>query len=187
MKPCWRPCAASTSPIAEIPSVTSQNPQFPTRKLQSGASFISKRASAGGTPAPRRPAARTTASRGQTYIVPAIAHTTNVPKTVRCECAMTKSVKCVGWLERAERLQRALEAADQVHERAHDQELRRQVPRELLPAADHGAEEVLQHLPHRDDQHHRRDNGDGIRPVGDRQEEIVVSPEEGQEERDSPE
>src|SRR5438445_13235508 len=102
MKPCWRPCAVKTSPIAEIPSVTSQNPQFPTRKLQSGASFISKRASAGGTPAPRRPAARTAASRGQTYIVPAIAHTTNVPKTVRCECEMTKSVKCVGcWSERS--------------------------------------------------------------------------------------
>src|SRR5262245_45303634 len=64
-----------------MPSVTSQKPQLPTRKLHSGASLISK---------------RTTARRGQTYMVPAIAHTTNVPKTVRCECEMTKSVKCVG-------------------------------------------------------------------------------------------
>ncbi len=55
---------------------------------------------------------------------------------------MTKSVKWVGcWITR-KRLGRALEAADQVHHRAHDQELGRQVLAEGVPAPDHGAEEV---------------------------------------------
>src|SRR5262245_6741895 len=75
MKPCCRPCAVSTSPIAEMPRVMSQKPQLPTRKLHSG---------------------ETLARRGHTYMVPAIAQITNVPKTVRCEWEMTKSVKCVG-------------------------------------------------------------------------------------------
>ena len=35
--------------------------------------------------------------------MPAIAHTTKVPKIVMCECATTKSVKWVGcWTERSE-------------------------------------------------------------------------------------
>src|SRR5215475_7392725 len=71
---------ALTECIHSVPAI-SQKPQLPTRKLHSGASL---------------------ASRGQTYMVPAMAHTTNVPKTVRCECEMTKSVKCVGcWSERS--------------------------------------------------------------------------------------
>ena len=74
MKPCCSPCAESTSPIVEMPSVMSQKPQLPSRKLHSSRPTI----------------------RGQTYSAPAMAHTTNVPNTVRCECAMTKSVKWVG-------------------------------------------------------------------------------------------
>ncbi len=35
MKPCWRPWAVSTRPIAEMPRVISQKPQLPSLKLQS--------------------------------------------------------------------------------------------------------------------------------------------------------
>src|SRR3546814_7860216 len=55
-------------------------------------------------------------------------------------------------LDRAQRLGGTLEAAGQVHEGAHDEELGRQVAAEGVPAPDHGAEEVLQHGPHRHDQ-----------------------------------
>src|SRR5262245_33562372 len=60
--------------MVEMPSVMSQKLQLPSRKLHSSV--------------PK--------SRGHTWRAPAMAHTTNVPNTVRCECEMTKSVKCVG-------------------------------------------------------------------------------------------
>src|SRR3546814_18009193 len=62
---------------------------------------------------------------------------------------------------------------------AHDEELGRQVAAEGVPAPDHGAEEVLQHGPHRHDQQHRGDDGQGLGPVGDRAVEVVVNADEG--------
>ena len=62
-----------------MPKVMSQNDQLPSFNDQSG---------------------RFT-SLGITKIVPPMAHTTKVPNTVRCECEMTKSLKCVGcWIAR---------------------------------------------------------------------------------------
>ena len=90
-------------------------------------------------------------------------------------------------LDLAQRLGRPLEAAEQIHDRAHDQELRRQVPAEGVPAADHRAEEVHEHRPHRDDQQHRGDDRDRLGPVGDRAVEIVVDADERIEQRQRPE
>src|SRR5207249_3326752 len=70
MKPCCSPWAVSTSVIAPMPRTMSQKPALATRKLGDDAS--SGDAAAGLT-------------RGHTYTAPAIAHITNVPKTVRCE------------------------------------------------------------------------------------------------------
>src|SRR6202167_1441818 len=73
-KPCCRPAALSTAPMIEIPAVISQNDQLPSLNDHSSRPHI----------------------RGQRKINPPIAHTTKVPKTVRCECEITKSVKWVG-------------------------------------------------------------------------------------------
>src|SRR6202050_3438517 len=78
-KPCCRPAALSTIPMVEMPTVISQNDQLPSLKDHSSRPHM----------------------RGQTKINPPIAHTTKVPKTVRCEWEITKSVKWVGcWIER---------------------------------------------------------------------------------------
>ena len=80
MYPCCSPAIVRSSPISVMPNVINQNDQLPSLNDHSGCPTIF----------------------GSTYTVPPIAHTTNVPNTVRCECEMTKSVKCVGcWIERS--------------------------------------------------------------------------------------
>ena len=65
--------------MIEMPLVISQNDQLPSLNDHSSRPHM----------------------RGHRYSKPPIAHTTKVPNTVRCECEITKSVKCVGcWIER---------------------------------------------------------------------------------------
>src|SRR5271169_289145 len=92
-----------------------------------------------------------------------------------------------GLLDRAQRLDRALEATEEIHERAHDQELRRKIPAEAVPLAHHRSKEVYEHGPHWNDQHHGRDDRDGLGPIGDRTVEIMMDANEWIEQRERPE
>src|SRR3546814_927183 len=57
-------------------------------------------------------------------------------------------------LDQPQGLGRSLKAAKEIHDRAHDQKLRREVATEGVPASVHGAEEIYHDRPHRDDQQH---------------------------------
>src|SRR6266700_5347334 len=90
-------------------------------------------------------------------------------------------------LNRPQRLDRALEAAGQIHERAHDQELCREIAPEGVPPATHRTEKIDQHRPHRNDQKHGGDDGKRLGPVGDRTVKIVMDADERIEEGKRPE
>src|SRR4030088_2171034 len=81
-------------------------------------------------------------------------------------------------LDGAERLDRALETAQQVHDRAHDQELRRKIASEAVPPALHGAEEVHQYGPHWNDEQHGGDDRKRLGPVGNWAIEIMMDADE---------
>src|SRR5260370_40594355 len=90
-------------------------------------------------------------------------------------------------LDGAQRLNRALETAQQVHDRAHDQELRRKIASEAVPPALHGAEEVHQHGPYWDDEQHGGDDRKRLGPGGNWAVEIIMDADEGVEQAKGPE
>src|SRR6202045_1794824 len=97
-------------------------------------------------------------------------------------------VREMGWLlDGAQRLDRALETAQQVHDRAHDQELRGKIPSEAVPPALHGAEEVHQHGPYWNDEQHGREDRKRLGPVGNWAVEIMMDADEGVEQGKGPE
>src|SRR4029077_9433880 len=87
----------------------------------------------------------------------------------------------------AQRLDRALETAQQVHDRAHDQELRRKIATKAVPPALHGAEEVYHHGPHWNDEQHGGDDRKRLGPVGNWAIEIMMDADEGVEQGKGPE
>src|ERR1700760_1505018 len=90
-------------------------------------------------------------------------------------------------LDGAQRLDRALETAQQVHDRAHDQELRWKILSEAVPPALHGAEEVHQHGPYWNDEKHGGDDCKRLGPVGNRAVKIVMDADKRIEQRERPE
>src|ERR1700751_6021976 len=90
-------------------------------------------------------------------------------------------------LDGAQRLDRALETAQQVHDRAHDQELRRKIASEGVPPALYGAEEVHQHGPHWNDQQHGGDDRKRLGPIGNWAVKIMMNTNERIEQSKRPE
>src|SRR5260370_19458313 len=87
----------------------------------------------------------------------------------------------------AQRLDRALETHQEVHDRAHEQKLRRKIPSEAVPPAHHGAEEVHQYGPDWNDEQHGGDDRKRLGPVGNRTVEIMMDADEGVEQGKGPE
>ena len=108
MKPCCRPAAVRTRPIVEMPTVISQNDQLPSLKDQNSRPHSLAR---------RRPAADRPDDEGAEH------------RQVRVRDDEIGEVGRL--LNRPQGLGRALEAAEQVHDGAHDQELGRQVGAEV--------------------------------------------------------
>jgi hypothetical protein len=56
----------------------------------------------------------------------------------------------------------------QIKDHAGHQELERYVVAQLMPLAFHRADEVVNHRPHRNQQHHRKHNRDRLQPLRNR-------------------
>ncbi len=82
---------------------------------------------------------------------------------------------------------RTLEAAEEIVEGADHQKFGRIRFLEPPPIGHESAVEILNHRPHRNDQHHRCHDRDGLRPIGDGTIDVVMRAHERIEERERPE